>query len=50
MSLSTVASVALTPTTPIVPVTTLEARPANADEWDKERTALYQQLDEKVNE
>lgn len=54
MSLSTVASPALPPppttTTTVAALLShpLEGRAANADEWEKERTALYQQLDEKV--
>ncbi|CAF4432106.1 unnamed protein product, partial [Rotaria magnacalcarata] len=35
--------------TPIAPVN-YELRSTNADEWEKERTALYQQLDEKDDE
>jgi hypothetical protein len=50
MSLSTVASPATAPATtvPAIVAHPLEGRAANADEWEKERTALYQQLDEKV--
>ena len=49
MSLSTVAAIALSPVTSVTPVVAaLDVRSVNADEWDKERTALYQQLDEKV--
>ena len=31
-----------------IPIGGLDVRSVNADEWEKERTALYQQLDEKV--
>ena len=55
MSLSTAASSVLSPTTSVVaaipigtPLVGLEGRSINADEWEKERSALYQQLDEKV--
>lgn len=56
MSLSTVASSALSPATSVAatvpvgnPLAGLDLRASvNADEWEKERTALYQQLDEKV--
>jgi len=55
MSLSTVTPSALSPTLSVVttmaagiPLGGLENRAINADEWDKERSALYQQLDEKV--
>jgi hypothetical protein len=53
MSLSTVAATALSPTTStIVPSTvgSADTRSINADEWEKERSALYQQLDEKVSD
>jgi len=64
MSLSTVASTSSGPSASVAATTTaaaaaaaaavsplggLDARSGNADEWEKERTALYQQLDEKVN-
>ncbi|CAF4180559.1 unnamed protein product, partial [Rotaria magnacalcarata] len=39
----------VTGVTPIAPVN-YELRSTNADEWEKERTALYQQLDEKDDE
>jgi hypothetical protein len=55
MSLSTVTSSVLSPTTSVVsaiavgnPLGGLDLRPVNIDEWEKERSALYQQLDEKV--
>jgi len=52
MSLSTVASSALSPTSSVVATTAAvyaaDNRSINADEWEKERSALYQQLDEKV--
>jgi kinesin family protein 5 len=55
MSLSTVASSAVSPTLSVVtavaagiPLAGLDIRPGNLDEWEKERSALYQQLDEKV--
>lgn len=50
MSLSTIAVTALSPILAVVPaVAALDVvRSVNADEWEKERTALYQQLDEKV--
>jgi hypothetical protein len=52
MSLSTVASSALSPTSSVVATTAavyaVDNRSINADEWEKERSALYQQLDEKV--
>jgi hypothetical protein len=55
MSLSTVTSSALSPTPSVVaavaagiPIGGLDVRSVNADEWEKERTTLYQQLDEKV--
>ena len=55
MSLSTVATSSAN-TTSVIDSTTgvtntltaLVAPPINSDEWEKERTALYQQLDEKV--
>ena len=46
MSLSTVALTALIPTS--IATAIPETRSINADEWEKERSALYQQLDEKV--
>ena len=61
MSLSTVASTSSVPSASVAATTTaaaaaavsplggLDARSGNVDEWEKERTALYQQLDEKVN-
>lgn len=51
MSLSTVTSsvIGTVPTSAVAPLTSLETRSTNIDEWEKERTALYQQLDEKVN-
>ena len=57
MSLSTVTSSAFSPTTSVIgtvptiaaPLGTLDTRSTNIDEWEKERSALYQQLDEKVN-
>lgn len=55
MSLSTVATSSVNSTSVLdsaVPSTSvlsaLASRPINADEWEKERSALYQQLDEKV--
>ncbi len=55
MSLSTVSTSAVTPIPSVVtvlaagnPLGGLDARPVNSDEWEKERTALYHQLDEKV--
>jgi hypothetical protein len=55
MSLSTVTSSALSPTSSVVsavaPNISLggpDVRSINADEWEKERSTLYQQLDEKV--
>jgi len=64
MSLSTVASTSSGPSAAVAATTTaaaaaaaavsplggLDARSGNADEWEKERTALYQQLDEKDDE
>ncbi|UJR08501.1 hypothetical protein I4U23_012767 [Adineta vaga] len=57
MSLSTVATSSTTSTSVLdstVPVNNslaaLASRPINADEWEKERSALYQQLDEKDDE
>lgn len=58
MSLSTVASTALSPNTSVAataiavgnPVGGVDIRTTLPDEWEKERSALYQQLDEKVNE
>lgn len=56
-SLSTVTSSAFSPTSSVVntiavgnPLIGLDTRSTNADEWEKERSALYQQLDEKVIE
>lgn len=52
-SLSTAASSTLNGTLSSVPTTNatnFDNRPANNDEWEKERSALYQQLDEKVIE
>ena len=52
MSLSTAAA-ALSPTTSTIAPSTVgsaDNRSINADEWEKERTALYQQLDEKVSD
>ncbi len=54
MSLSTVtSSSAFSPTSSVVNSVvannTIDNRTGNADEWEKERSALYQQLDEKVN-
>jgi hypothetical protein len=55
MSLSTVTSSVLSPTSSVVnalasgnPLGGLDVRSVNIDEWEKERSALYQQLDEKV--
>ena len=55
MSLSTVTSSAFSPTSSVVnavaagnPLGGLDIRSVNVDEWEKERSALYQQLDEKV--
>ena len=47
------ASIALSPSPSpsLAPTTTTvlsDVRSINADEWEKERSALYQQLDEKV--
>ncbi|CAF1468679.1 unnamed protein product [Adineta steineri] len=58
MSLSTVASSALSPTTSVVstvaagnPLDGPDLRSSvNVDEWEKERSTLYQQLDEKNDE
>ncbi|CAF0756028.1 unnamed protein product [Adineta steineri] len=58
MSLSTVASTVLSPTTSVVstvaagnPLAGLDLRSSvNVDEWEKERSTLYQQLDEKDDE
>ncbi|CAF1174716.1 unnamed protein product [Rotaria sordida] len=57
LSLSTVASSVLSPTSSVAaaiatgnPLGGLDARSINADEWEKERSALYQQLDEKDDE
>ncbi|CAF1616050.1 unnamed protein product, partial [Adineta ricciae] len=57
MSLSTVATSSANSTSVIDSttgvtntLTALVASPINADEWEKERTALYQQLDEKDDE
>ena len=54
MSLSTATSAVLSPTSSVIgttgtPLAGLDNRSTNIDEWEKERTALYQQLDEKVN-
>jgi hypothetical protein len=55
MSLSTAPSSVLSPTLSVInaiavnnPLAGLDIRPVNSDEWEKERSALYQQLDEKV--
>jgi hypothetical protein len=55
MSLSTAPSSVLSPTLSVInaiavnnPLAGLDIRPVNIDEWEKERSALYQQLDEKV--
>lgn len=58
MSLSTVASTALSPNTSVAataiavgnPVGGVDIRATLPDEWEKERSALYQQLDEKDDE
>jgi len=57
MSLSTVASSALSPTSSVTTTMAagnslggLDMPSINIDEWEKERSALYQQLDEKVIE
>jgi kinesin family protein 5 len=54
MSLSTVASSVVSPTlsviNAVVPLAGVDLRSVNVDEWEKERSALYQQLDEKVIE
>jgi hypothetical protein len=57
ISLSTVTSSAFSPTSSVVntvaagiPLGGLDTRSINVDEWEKERSALYQQLDEKVIE
>ena len=57
MSLSTTTPAVLSPTASIAaavavgnPLGGLETRSLNPDEWEKERTALYQQLDEKVHD
>ncbi|CAF4834140.1 unnamed protein product, partial [Rotaria socialis] len=59
ISLSTVTSSALSPAAaavvgavlPVVnPIVGLDTRSLNVDEWEKERSALYQQLDEKDDE
>ena len=47
MSLSTVTSPSVT--TSVVVNNTVDNRAVNADEWEKERSALFQQLDEKVS-
>jgi hypothetical protein len=52
ISLSTVTSSAFSPTSSVVNAIAsgnLDTRSINIDEWEKERIALYQQLDEKVN-
>lgn len=48
MSLSTVASTSNTSALPPLALGNPLAANVNNDEWEKERTALYQQLDEKV--
>lgn len=56
MSLSTATSSVLSPTSSVVattlavgnPLGGVDTRALNVDEWEKERIALYQQLDEKV--
>lgn len=55
MSLSTATTSALSPTSTTAaavavgtPLGGLDNRSVNFDEWEKERTALYAQLDEKV--
>ena len=55
MSLSTVATSvvsAVAALDPVIavnnPLAALTSRPTTNDEWEKERSALYQQLDEKV--
>jgi kinesin family protein 5 len=53
MSLSTVAASVLSPTSSVVATPAAinaDNRSINADEWEKERSALYQQLDEKDDE
>jgi NAD+--asparagine ADP-ribosyltransferase len=47
MSLSTVASSSVVNS--VVVANTIDNRPVTVDEWEKERSTLYQQLDEKVN-
>ncbi|CAF4716426.1 unnamed protein product, partial [Rotaria magnacalcarata] len=55
ISLSTVTSSVLSPAASVVgtvlpvvnPILGLDTRSLNVDEWEKERSALYQQLDEK---
>ncbi|CAF2448869.1 unnamed protein product [Rotaria sp. Silwood2] len=52
-SLSTVTSSVLSPASSVVStinVGSLDLRSANVDEWEKERSTLYQQLDEKDDE
>ncbi|CAF1056838.1 unnamed protein product [Rotaria sp. Silwood1] len=52
-SLSTVTTSVLSPTSSVVnaaSVGNLDLRSANVDEWEKERSTLYQQLDEKDDE
>jgi hypothetical protein len=55
MSLSTVTSTPLIPISSVAtalavgnPLGGLDTRSINLEEWEKERGALYQQLDEKV--
>jgi hypothetical protein len=55
ISLSTVTSAVFSPTSSVVNSVVanhalggLDIRSVNVDEWEKERSALYQQLDEKV--
>ncbi|CAF1386595.1 unnamed protein product [Rotaria magnacalcarata] len=58
ISLSTVTSSVLSPAASVVgtvlpvvnPILGLDTRSLNVDEWEKERSALYQQLDEKDDE
>ena len=48
MSLSTAVPAAVSPSLATTTVVAADVRSTNVDEWEKERTALYQQLDEKV--
>ena len=56
ISLSTATSSVLSPAASVIgtilpvvnPIVGLDTRSLNVDEWEKERSALYQQLDEKV--